>query len=141
MNELRQQLIIIFEAKDIREVERIIDENAKDGPRYKSAKGQMPMVVSVTAITDDIFEALHLSKADFIMTFIGMDSEHVLSQGEISLSLFFNPHKEKKKTKTRDYKVELKNSIEKEDYEEAAIIRDIIANRKSANDLKEYRNR
>ena len=86
-------------------------------------------------------EDLNFNKRpDFIMTFIGMDSEHVLSQGEISLSLFFNPHKEKKKTKTRDYKVELKNSIERENYEEASIIRDIIANVKTDKDLKAYRN-
>lgn len=141
MKELKQQLILVLQAEDICEVERIIDTKAKPGPKYKSPKGQMPLVVSVMAVTNEIFEALHLSKADFIMTSIGMESENVFSQGEVSQSLFFGEPKKRQRTASIDYKVELNKALEREDYYEAAIIRDIIARVKTAKDLKKYRNR
>ena len=140
MEQPRQQLIIIFES-DICQIERIIDEADKGGPRYKSPAGQKPVVISVLAVTTEIFEALHRSRADFIMTTIGMESENVFSQGEISQSLFFNRHKRVKKIASVDYTIELRKSLEREDYEEASIIRDIIANLKTEKDLKAFRKR
>jgi hypothetical protein len=138
MKGIKQQLIIVFDSDNIHEVEQAIDTHAKDGPRYNSPKGQIPMVVSVLADATELFEALHLSKADFIMTSIGMESENVFSQGELSQSLFFSDCKKRKKTNTV-YKVALQKALEKEDYEEASIIRDIIAKVKSDKDLIAYR--
>lgn len=141
MDKPKQQLIIIFEANDLTAVERIVNANAEDGPRYKSPVGQMPVIFSVKAPTVEIFEALILSKADFIMTPIGMDMDDVYSAGEISQTLFFDMRKEKKQKPPVDYEVELNKAIKKEDYQEAAIIRDIIAKVKTEKDLKAYRNR
>lgn len=126
MDETKQQLIIIFGAKNLTAVEQIVNTNAKDGPRYKSPVGQMPVIFSVKAPTVEIFEALILSKADFIMTPIGMDMDDVYSAGEISQTLFFDMHKEKKQKPPVDYEAELEKALEREDYEEAAIIRDKI---------------
>lgn len=130
MHEPRQQLIIIFGAKDLTAVERIVNANAEDGPRYKSSAGQLPVIFSVKTSTVEIFEALILSKADFIMTPIGMEMEDVYSCGEISQTLFFDMHKEKKQKPPVDYNTELKKALEREDYEEAANLRDIIAKAK-----------
>ena len=141
MDEPRQQLIIIFEAKDLTAVEQIVNVNAEDGPRYKSPVGQMPVIFSVKAPTVEIFEALILSKADFIMTPIGMDMDDVYSAGEISQTLFFDMRKEKKQKPPVDYQAELNKAIANEDYQEAAIIRDIIAKVKAEKDLNSYRNK
>ncbi len=141
MDKPKQQLIIIFEANDLTAVEQIVNANAEDGPRYKSPVGQMPVIFSVKASTVEIFEALILSKADFIITPIGMDMDDVYSAGEISQTLFFDLHKKKKQKPPIDYEAELKKAIAKEDYQEAAIIRDIIGKVKTGKDLEAYRKR
>jgi hypothetical protein len=126
----KQQLIIVFACEDISAIERIVDTYAVAGPRYNSPKGQMPAIFSAKAPTTKIFDALRLSKADFIMTTIGMESENVFSMGEISQSLFFTAHG-KKQNAMVDYWTELKKALNREDYEEAAVLRDIIANGKT----------
>lgn len=70
-----------------------------------------------------------------------MELEDVFPAGEISQLLFFDMHKKIKTKPAIDYEAELSKEIAKEDYHEAAIIRDIMAKVKSAKDLNSYRNK
>ena len=155
----KQQLIVIFSAPDIDKVLSIIEKAAKPGPKYNSPKGQLPIVLSVKTNAEDMFEALHMTKADYIMAPIDMKADNVYSMGEIARALFYKPpvdmdqvlidegrriqEKDVKKRNERkvqvNYQVELENALNCEDYEEAGIIRDIIAGTKTADDLKTYR--
>jgi len=146
MEGVKQQLIVVFAAPDMEGVRRVVEEAAQDGPWYASPEGQSPMVLSVFADAANLFSLLHQERADYIMTSIGMESEEVFSMGDVSASLFFGDAKTKSQRKSArsnstslNYELELKKALQREDYEEASIIRDIILNKKKKADLLKYR--
>jgi hypothetical protein len=154
MEAVKQQLIVVFSAPDVNAVLGIVAGLAKNGPKYTSTKGRLPLVISVSAVAEDLFDALLVTKADYVMTSIGMDVENVFSMGEVAESLFYGqfgdkdvkeatPFPEdkgvKKITPQLNYETELNQAIAHENYAEAAIIRDIMEGKKKLKDLTDHR--
>lgn len=141
----KQHLVVLFGASNKKLLKKIIGHLEALKPQYISGDN-LPMIFSVKENGIDLFNVLTELTADFISTEIGLDSSlEIYSAGVISTSLYGvglpfkeQPVKEEKKTNKINYNDEIKLSLHIEDYERAAICRDIIDGKKLGSALVQY---
>lgn len=141
----KQHLVVLFGASNKKLLKKTIGHLESLKPQYISGDN-LPMIFSVKENGIDLFNVLTELTADFISTEIGLDSSlEIYSAGVISTSLYGvglpfkeQPVKEEKKTNKINYNDEIKLSLHIEDYERAAICRDIIDGKKLGSALVQY---
>lgn len=144
----KQHLVVLFGASNKKLLKKTIGHLESLKPQYISGDN-LPIVFSVKENGIDLFNVLTELTADFISTEIGLDSSlEIYSAGVISTSLYgvglpfketlVKEEKEEKKPNKINYNDEIKLSLHIEDYERAAICRDIIDGKKLGSALVQY---
>lgn len=125
-----QHLVILFGGTDKRNFKKAVGYLESLKPQYAHTES-MPSIFSVNVLGDEIFMKLAAYKIDFLVVDINLKLDNIFSVGPISTSLYgvSVPGEDVEDDSGKDYGEELKLSIQLEDYERAAICRDIINNK------------